>query len=150
MKGRRGFTVVELLIVVSMLGIIAAIALPRFNKARAHARAADIVGAMRAIRIGATIFYDSAGFWPPEAAQGVVPPLLVGYLPRKQLFSGDGWSLRWRRLAVAGGGTENLLVAQTTDPVLCPPLGYLLGGASSSVAVSCTAGVGHITQTIER
>jgi prepilin-type N-terminal cleavage/methylation domain-containing protein len=149
-KGRRGFTVVELLIVVSMLGIIAAIALPRMSKARAHARAADIVGAMRAVRIGATIFYDSAGFWPPEAAQGTVPPLLVGYLPKKELFTGDGWTLRWRRLPVAGGGSENLLVAQMTDPILCPPLGYLLGGSSPSLAVSCAPATGRVTQTIER
>jgi len=149
-SGRRGFTVLELLIVVSMVGIIAAIALPRFAKARAHARAADIVGAMRAIRIGATIFYDSAGIWPPQASQGTVPPLLVGYLPRKDLFSGDGWTLRWRRVSVAGGGTEALLVARTTDPTLCSSLSYLLGGASPSLAVNCTAANGRITQTIER
>jgi prepilin-type N-terminal cleavage/methylation domain-containing protein len=149
-KGRRGFTVVELLIVVSMLGIIAAIALPRFSKARAHARAADIVGAMRAVRIGATIYFDSAGIWPPQAAQGTTPPQLVGYLPRKELFKGDGWTLRWRRVSVAGGGTEALLVARTTDPTLCPPLSYLLGGSSPSVAVNCTVAVGRITQTIER
>lgn len=150
MTDRRGFTIVELLIVVSILGILASVALPRFHKARAQARAAEIVGAMRAVRIGATIFFDSAGTWPPQAAQGTVPPVLAGYLPRKNLFTGDGWTLRWRRVAVAGGGAEALLVARTTDPTLCTPLSYLLGGSSATLAVSCTAANGRITQTIER
>ena len=48
------------------------------------------------------------------------------------------------------GGTEALQVARTTDPTLCPPLSYHLGGSSPSVAVNCTVAVGRITQTIER
>ena len=80
----------------------------------------------------------------------MVPPALAGYLPKKNLFVGDGWNLRWRRVTSAGGGTEALLVARMTDPTLCTPLSYLLGGASSTIVVNCTAANGRITQTIER
>lgn len=153
MKDRRGFTLIELLIVVSILGLLASIATPKVQSARAHARAAEVVGAMRAVRIAATMYYDSAATWPPNASPGAVPNGLAGYLPRVRLFSGNGWQFRWRRRRVVSGGRstiEGVLQVRTSDPLLCTPLAALLGGASSTIAVSCAGASGRITQTIER
>ena len=150
MRDRRGYTLIELLIVVSILGILASIAVPRVQQAKAKAQATQIVGAMRAVRIAATIYYDSAGTWPASAALGTVPPTLLGYLPRATIFSGNGWKLRWQRVTIAGGGTQGRLQARTSDPKLCDPLTNLIGGASSTVSVSCGTNNGRVTQTIER
>lgn len=155
MRGRRGFTLIELMIVVSILGLLAAIAAPKVQAARAHARAADVIGSMRAVRIAATIFYDSAATWPSNAAAGVVPTGLEGYLPRNGvgIFTGNGWTLRWRKTTIVTGGTTTIqatMQVRTSDPLLCLPLSTLLGGPSATVTVNCGGGTGRITQTIER
>lgn len=150
MKDRRGFTLIELLIVVSILGLLAAIVVPKVQQAKAKAQASQIVGAMRAVRIAATIYFDSAGTWPPSASLGTAPASLNGYLPRAGLFTGSGWKLRWQRVAISGGGTQGRLQARTTDPTLCAPLSKLMGGASATVSVSCGTRSGRVTQNIER
>jgi prepilin-type N-terminal cleavage/methylation domain-containing protein len=152
-KGRRGYTIVELLIVVCILGILATIVMPQVQGSRARARAASVLGAMRAVRIAATIYYDSAGAWPPSAGLGNVPRGLAGYLPSTVDFSGDGYQLRWQVTTVRAGGTRTTvanLQARTSDRLLCPPIGILLGGPSPTLTVACGAGSGRVTETIER
>ena len=150
MSDRRGFTLIELLIVVSILGLLASIAVPKVREAKAKAAATQIVGAIRAVRIAATIYYDSAGTWPPTAALGTVPPGLVGYLPRSVQFTSTGYRLRWQRVSIAGGGTQGRVQARTSDPLLCTPLGHLLGGPSATLTVSCGGTNGRVTATIDR
>lgn len=53
---RAGFTLVEILIVVLILGIIAAIALPRFSNASATARASMMADDLRIMRQQAEIY----------------------------------------------------------------------------------------------
>lgn len=154
MSDRRGFTLIELLIVVSILGLLASIAAPKVQAARSRARAAEVVGSFRAVRIAATIYFDSAGNWPPTAAAGVVPAGFAGYLPRAGLiFTGSGYRLRWRRTTVVTGGVTSYrasIQAVTSDRSLCTPVATLLGGVSTTTTVSCGGATGRVTQTIDR
>jgi prepilin-type N-terminal cleavage/methylation domain-containing protein len=57
MNKRRGFTLIELMIVIAIIGILAAIAVPNFKKAREQAREKSCYANMRVIQ-GAIEMYN--------------------------------------------------------------------------------------------
>lgn len=69
MKGKKGFTLIELVVVIAILGILAGIAIPRFLDATATARGAKILADMRTIDSAAVIYNAKTGVLPTESAQ---------------------------------------------------------------------------------
>jgi prepilin-type N-terminal cleavage/methylation domain-containing protein len=77
---RTGFTLVELLMVMIVLGLLAAIALMKYVDLRNTARTAALAGDFRAVTVAVVNYYADHETWPPESAPGQVPPGLAMYL----------------------------------------------------------------------
>ena len=152
---RRGFSLVELMTVVALMGLLATIALPKYQMFRKKAVAAEIVAAMNAVRAGAYQFNETAGAWPPSAALGAVPTGLAGYLPGggTNLFQASDYQLAWFALRIIGFGSTGiqLIYAYVPDGVTCQSVYGLWGGAGNRDLLNlCGGGGGFVFLWVDR
>ena len=66
MKNTKGFTLIELMIVIAILGILMAIAIPAYNDYLARARASEAVYTAAPYKLGVSEYYISNGTWPAD------------------------------------------------------------------------------------
>lgn len=63
-RNQKGFTIMELMIVIVIIGILIAIAVPAYNSFRNKAAVAACDANQRTIESAAGIFYADTGAWP--------------------------------------------------------------------------------------
>ena len=74
---RPGFTLVELMVVIMIVGILAGLAIPDLREARLRADATRVVADARAVGLAAHDFLSQNGRFPDSGAPGQVPPELA-------------------------------------------------------------------------
>ena len=65
MRKRIAFTLIELLIVVAIIGILAAIAVPNFMNAQMRAKVAKVTAELRNLGVAMETYYLDEGNYPP-------------------------------------------------------------------------------------
>jgi type IV pilus assembly protein PilA len=72
-KYQQGFTLIELMIVIAILGILMAIAIPAYQDYAVRAKASEGINLAGATKLAVAETYSSSGRFPPSNASAGVP-----------------------------------------------------------------------------
>lgn len=127
---RNGFTIIELMVVMVVLGILSSIAILKYIDIRNSAHAARVAADFNAIKIATYAYYTDDYKWPAEVGPGIVPPELVPVMNAGTTFIKDVYTLDYDYFPIAGSGPGSYIVGvtvTTSDPKLMTKLEQLLG-----------------------
>ncbi len=82
-SGRRGFSLVEIMIVIVIIGLLNALILPALSNLRTRSQAARIASDFRLMKAGAEMCITELGKAPPNGVPSRFPADLLPYLPSK-------------------------------------------------------------------
>ncbi|WP_221032226.1 type II secretion system protein [Actomonas aquatica] len=78
-KLQRGFTLVEIMIVVVIIGLLAALAIPAFSRVKQKARINTFINDLRIGKDAFETYSLEVGAWPPDGISGI-PPEMSEYM----------------------------------------------------------------------
>jgi len=125
MRSQRGFSLIELLIVVVIIGILAAIAIPKFQNTKGKANAASLRADLRnLVTAEEAYFYDNSAYTTDVTALNI--RITTGVTISFGTANAGGWSakvthpLAWPiECAVFFGGVPALPPASNEGLIVC-------------------------------
>jgi MSHA pilin protein MshA len=92
---QRGFTLIELVIIIAVLGILAAVAIPKYADITSESKQAATRGALGGLRSGVTIYYANAAVttgtasWPTLNQLATIGTVMEQSIPSNPYQSSD-------------------------------------------------------------
>jgi len=134
MKKQQGFTLIELMIVVAIIGILAAIALPAYQDYTKRAKVSEGISLAAGAKTAVSEYYISENVWPNTNASaglattitgtaGVVTGVTVGTSGAITVQYGTAISATSAAVVLtpsAGSGSVLWVCTSTLDPALVP------------------------------
>lgn len=93
-KKERGFTLVEVMIVVALIGILFAITLPQYQNYKTRGKVAEALVFSTSVQRAPISYYYDKGMWPLSNGEASLPEkdnLSSTYLKRIEVFGISGW-----------------------------------------------------------
>jgi general secretion pathway protein G len=102
---RQGFTLLELMVVVMIIGILAGLAIPNLRGAMLRADAAHVLADARAVGLAAHEFLSDTGRFPASGSPGTIPAEMEESLAGVP-FEYKGMTYTWYGVPLAGLGVN--------------------------------------------
>jgi type IV pilus assembly protein PilA len=104
LRNAKGFTLIELMIVVLIIGILAAIAIPNFVSMQARAKEGSVKSNMHTLQLAVEDFaVQNDGVYPVAADAAAVTALLPGGAAPDNPFTGAATTITWGAAGAAAG-----------------------------------------------
>ena len=155
---RRAFTLVELLVVITIIGILIALLLPAVQAAREAARRMQCGNNLKQIGLALHMHLEAKGNFPDghtwtgdtlETSQGNEATWIT-YLMSYIEQAGIGASIDWTRwFGTASGGTNAVVCATKLTLFQCPsndPFGNILDGSYARGTYAANNGIGPMRE----
>ena len=92
---KLGFTLVEIMVVVAVIGLLSAIAIPNFLRARSNAANARYSSDVNVVTSAFIEYSFARGHYPPDATPGVMPDGMADYLLKVHWDKPDAMGGKW-------------------------------------------------------
>jgi prepilin-type N-terminal cleavage/methylation domain-containing protein len=126
---RRGFTLVEMMVVIVVIGLLASIVTLKYIDLSRTAYAAKVVGEFTTVRLAAYNYEaDHNNQWPGEVGAGITPGEMVPYLPQGFSFVTPTYTLDWDNRSPSTDPYQLAISLTSSDPALMNALAQTLGG----------------------
>ncbi len=137
---RAGITLVETLVVVAIVGIIAALVLPAVQSARQAMRRASCLNNLRQLGLGLSQCEAGLGSWPCSAPSTLPSAfvLLLPYVEQGNLYAAFNFSASDPYSALAPEHPNSTVAATRLSILMCPSDGSF--GSTGLLNYACNAG----------
>lgn len=144
MKHQRGFTLLEMMVVVAIIAILAAILIPNFTHARAQAATSACMGNLKTIATAFELYYTDKQAYPGTSGSidsAMVGGTLAGYLgqPPEDPAAGVGKYYTYQTGTTSGVAWYNIWCPGTHDATTLKS--FAAGAADTTIKYDSTKGI---------